>query len=292
MASEQFKILDDGTNLTTLASATTQRVDSALTTAFPSAIHVLNDIYVAGKSDSFLRDLRAALETRGLLTAIVCRPLTFEQIQLSNPGASPTAVQICYDSLMADRARRHKMAAAQLPRLLLGLTLSESKAVNDLAQADDAPALYEFIHDLVDLTQGKAQDRVQAKYAEVHVTSSDSYTAVAKAIEMKWYLFSLNNLFSKETEAGVRVGIRHVNKMLVKGPLTASANASLGLTQVDHMQLPPGGGDQWAADLAANYFRYAEDFDQSSLHGANMGMSGYGGGGNNGFGGNNGGTPR
>ena len=263
MATEQFKILDDGMNQLTLASAPTRRVETALATPFPLPINVLNDIYVAGKSDNFLRDMRAALETRDLLQAVVCRPPDFEQLQRANPRASAAAVQTVLDTLLADRSRKHKAAAAQLPRLVTNLTLSEQKAVNSMAAADDAPGLFEFIHDLVDLTQGKAQDRVQVKYAEVTVSPTDSYVTVAKSIELKWHLFTLNNLFNKETDAGIRVGMRAVHAMLVKGPPTAASAAAIGLTQVDHSPLPPGGGDQWAADLAANYHRYSKEFDQT-----------------------------
>ena len=52
------------------------------------------------------------------------------------------------------------------------------------------------------------------KYSEAAVSPSDSYVAVAKAIELKWHLFTLNNLFTKETDAGIRVGMRAVQAML------------------------------------------------------------------------------
>ena len=52
------------------------------------------------------------------------------------------------------------------------------------------------------------------KYSEAAISPSDSYVAVAKAIELKWHLFTLNNLFTKETDAGIRVGMRAVQAML------------------------------------------------------------------------------
>ena len=74
--------------------------------------------------DSFVRELDAALSTRGLITAIQCRAPTFDTVANANGGAQVDEIQQLLDKLLSDRQTKLQAAAANLPNLVKVSALS------------------------------------------------------------------------------------------------------------------------------------------------------------------------
>ena len=141
-----------------VAGPSPARNDSTLTAEWPKTFDTRNDIFVPGKVDTFIRELRAALQTRGLLDSIEQRAPTLQEIASFNPNATGDQVSDMYDIVMATRHKAHVAAAAKLPSVIKldSLTHLEMKEINELANSDDAPGLY---------TSVKLEDRVVVGHA-------------------------------------------------------------------------------------------------------------------------------
>ena len=111
------------------------RNDSTLVVPFPKPFDIKDDILKPGVADNFVRELNAALDTRGLFEHIVCSEPTLHEIHVQNPMASAEEVQVAFDTILADRATVHRQAASILPTVLKhsSLTLSEMEEINALA---------------------------------------------------------------------------------------------------------------------------------------------------------------
>ena len=68
------------TNMAALVGQSSARNDSTLTTEWPKAFDIKNDIFTPGLVDRFKREMRAALSTRGLLEHVLNRPVTMIEI--------------------------------------------------------------------------------------------------------------------------------------------------------------------------------------------------------------------
>jgi hypothetical protein len=203
-------------------------------------------------------------------------PLTKELLEIQNPLATQDQI---IDTLAATQQARHDkliLAAANLPSLIKMDTLNqmEQDEINLLAADNDAVRLYELIQDYLDLRGGRAQDRVQKRFAEMAVKSTDSAAALCKAIDLKWYLFKHHALYSHETQA--REGMRMIMRMLLSAPERVAQRAALEITMVDSMALPTGGADAWVGSLLASLERYGDIFvsGQSNNNGGLYTMNG------------------
>ena len=237
------------------------RIESTTVTPWPKAFDTKNDIFEIGKVATFKRELNAALSTRGMLRYIQEMPLTKELLEIQNPHATQDQI---LDTLAATQQARHDkllLAAANLPSLIKLDTLNqmEQDEINLLAADNDAVRLYELIQDYLDLRGGRAQDRVQRRFAELAVKPNDSAAALCKAIDLKWYLFKHHALYSHETQA--REGMRMIMRMLLSAPERVAQRAALEITMVDSMALPAGGADAWVGSLLASLERGEQGAD-------------------------------
>ena len=62
------------------------KINSALTSAFPKAIDIDSDITKQGLVDTYLRELKSALRTRGLMDIIEQREPILEEVISANRG--------------------------------------------------------------------------------------------------------------------------------------------------------------------------------------------------------------
>jgi hypothetical protein len=134
----------------------------------------------------------------------------------------------------------------------------EQQEINALAAENDAVRLYEFIMDYLDLRGGRAQYRVQKRFADMTVKSSDSAATIGKQIDLKWYLFKHHALYDATTQQ--REGMRMIIRMLLSAPERIAQRAALEITVVDTMALPEGGADAWVAAQLATLERYGDVF--------------------------------
>ena len=238
------------------------RNDSTIVTAWPPAFDTENDIYVNGKADTFKRQLNSALQTRQILTALIERPLSMADLIDAYPDASMEEITSTLDIHATNRQLLLNQAAAHLPNCIKmqSLTISEQKEINDLAIANDGMAIYEIIMRLTDLTVGRAQDRIRAKFNSIVVKPTDSIESVIQMVDTLWYLFENNTLYDHSNEASQREGIRLVLAKLVSGPDKISTEASMTITTVDTLTLPPKGAREWISQRLEVYKRYGKNF--------------------------------
>ena len=246
-------------------------------TEWPKPFDIKNDIFMPNKATTFRRQLRAALETRGLLAALEELPATLFDVQAANPNASSQEVIAAVDKATNIRQRQLTTAAQHLPNMLLGtsLTLIEEQNVARWAELDDAAALYRFIMEHTDIdSPGKVQDRLQAKYTTISVKETDDITVVSKQLDLKWWLFKHHRLYDSSTWAGQRQGLRDVLEMLTKGPPMVQYEATTQLVNLEAMLQPPGGGDAWIAARLQMYDRYSKQLSSNGGHLGYMGGQG------------------
>ena len=122
----------------TIASNT--RLSSALVTDWPKPFDIKNDIFMPNKATTFRRQLRAALETRNLLTPLEELAPTLFDVQTANPLASTQEVVAAVDRANDIRQKQLTLAAQHLPNVLNGssLTLIEEQNVARWAELADA----------------------------------------------------------------------------------------------------------------------------------------------------------
>ena len=243
------------------------RNDSTLVTKYPDPFHVINDVSIPGKSDKFVRDLRAALDTRGLLRYILEREVSIVELADANAGATAQQIATTYDNYTSSRQSAMRSAAAVLPSLLAGLTQAEMRDLDRMVAENDACGLFESVMNYVDTSEGRAQDIIRAKYAAIAISPSDSIAKVVQSIDLKWYLFQKHTLFDNGTDAGQREGVRQLMQMLSSGPHLVATSASLSLTQIDTMVFPTDGADGYVRNLIQTYTRYQANFAGSSSGG-------------------------
>ena len=83
----------------------TNKINSALTSPFPKAIDIESDITKQGCVDTFLRELKSALRTRGLMDIIEQREPSLDEVVEANMGIPRDDAQQILDKLMATRQR-------------------------------------------------------------------------------------------------------------------------------------------------------------------------------------------
>ena len=222
------------------------KLSSVLVTEWPKPFDIKHDIFIPNKATTFRRQLRAALETRGLLAALEEQPLTMLDVQGANPHASTAEIMAAVDKASDNRQKQLVTISQHLPNMILGssLTLIEENNVADYAASNDAHELYKFIMTATDIdSPGKVQDRLQAKYTTIKVTETNTIQEVAKQMDLKWWLFKHHLLYDSRTWAGQRQGLRDVLEMLTKGPPMVQYEATAQLVNVESMLPPDGGGD-------------------------------------------------
>jgi hypothetical protein len=107
---------------------------------------------------------------------------------IQNPMASQDQLDDTFQSIQQLRHDKLYLAAQNLPSLVKQDTLSqlEQGEFARLASELDAVGLYELINDYLDLRGGRAQDKVQQRFAAMTVKSTDSAAVVRKQIDLKW----------------------------------------------------------------------------------------------------------
>ena len=66
--------------------------------------------------------------------------------------------------------------------------------------------MYELIRAYTDLESGKAQDRIREKYTQLLIKPTDSMATIVKQVDLKYYLWSKNQLFTHDSERGQKAG--------------------------------------------------------------------------------------
>jgi hypothetical protein len=202
-------------------------------TSWPNAFDTKNDIFEIGKMATFKRELNAALSTRGMLRYIQEQPLTKQP--LTNPIATQDQIDDTFATAQQARHDKLTLAAANLPSLIKLDTLNqmEQQEINALAAENDAVRLYELIMVYLDLRGGRAQDRVQKRFGDMTVKSSDSAATIGKQIDLKWYLFKNHALYEATTQQregmrGLQVNIAPEVPMpvMAEGQLIEELNAT------------------------------------------------------------------
>jgi len=135
----------------------------------------------------------------------------------------------------------------------------QSNDLMALVARGDGVAVYAFILCVIDLRFGAVQDKLQLKYNNMKVSSTDSIAAVSKQIDLKWFLHKNHVLFNVLVESGRREGIRNILKMLLDGPGNVGTEAILSLSQVDLMDFAsPDSAENWVKVRLENYQRYGD----------------------------------
>ena len=100
-----------------------QRNDSTLVSPYPTAFDKNQDITTPGKSDKYIRELRAALNTRGLLQHVLERAPTMQDIANANPQLGGTDIDIIHRQLLEQRQIAMRAASAAMAPTISGLSL-------------------------------------------------------------------------------------------------------------------------------------------------------------------------
>ena len=248
---------------------TSNKLYSVLVTDWPKPFDIKIDIFMPNKATTFRRQLRSALETRGLLAPIEELAPTLQEVQAANPTAATADIIAAVDRASDNRQRQLRIAAQHLPNVLLGssLTLIDEQRIAGWVEQDNAQELYRFIMENTDIdTPGKVQDRLQAKYLTVAVKETDDITTVAKQIDLKWWLFKHHRLYDQSTWSGQRQGLRDVLQMLTTGPPLVQYEALTQLVNIEAMTQPEGGGDAWIQARLLMYDRYSKQLGQGGGH--------------------------
>lgn len=221
------------------------KINSALTSAFPKAIDIESDIIKQGLVDTYLRELKSALRTRGLMDIIEQREPSIDEVISANRGISTNDAQNILDNMLATRQRQTANLADILSQVLVWSSMrqSDKDEFNRLISDGNGIDVYARILAHTDLKTGKAQDKIRVAYTKVSVAAASSPTALITAIESKWWLHKMNTLYSLDTPDGVREGIRAVLTMLLEGPPTVAINAGQALTSIETTDF--GDGDQY-----------------------------------------------
>lgn len=209
-------------NVTTQMVAQRSKIDSALTTPYPAAFDVKNDVFVPGRADKFRQQLKTALDTRNLLSDILEVEPTLLDIVAANPNASSQECADAFDAVLARRAFNHKAAAGAMSSVVKSLTFSEQGRFDALAANHQAVEMYEYIMSVSDLRSPKVQDRLRAKYAAIAITPSATMQQVIDMVELKYYLFKQHGLYDTTRPKDNKEGITEM------GPVRLGA-ARVGL---------------------------------------------------------------
>ena len=217
------------------------KINSALTSPFPKAIDMESDITKQGIVDTFLRELKSALRTRGLMDIIEQREPTIDEAMAANKGIPDDDALNILDTLLATRQRKAANLADVLSQVIVWSSMlqSDKDELNALISDGNGIDVYARILTHTDISSGKAQDKIRVAYTKVSVTAVSSPTALITAIESKWWLHKMNTLYSLSTPDGVREGIRAVLTMLLEGPPTVAMTAGQALTTLETTDHPP-----------------------------------------------------
>ena len=97
------------------------KLSSVLVTEWPKPFDIKHDIFIPNKATTFRRQLRAALETRGLLAALEEQPLTMLDVQGANPHASTAEIMAAVDKASDNRQKQLVTISQHLAQYDLGL---------------------------------------------------------------------------------------------------------------------------------------------------------------------------
>ena len=131
----------------------TKGLAATLVSQWPQAFDIENDIFIPGKADIFRMELASALMTRGLYTYLASRPVTKADLQLANPHAADEQIEEALQLQVLERQRQMAMVAANLPRTVKGLSLSEQRDVASWVSKGDGLSLYVWIMSVTDVSR-------------------------------------------------------------------------------------------------------------------------------------------
>ena len=245
---------------------------SALVADLPKDFDLEHDILVPGKATNFQRQVKSGLRSRDLLSAIVERQPTLQQVADANPDLSGAEVSAALDNILMLRHKRLGQVADLMPSTirLSSLQLMEQEQFNKLVASGDGAGVYLFLMVRTDVSRGKPQDLLRTKYAAVKVKVSDSADSIIKAVELKWWLFKHNTLFTTDTLEGTREGVRAVLMMLLSGPERIAAEAAQSLILLE--SLTELDGDSFITDRVEVYKRYGDALVNTNTGGTLMAM--------------------
>ena len=221
----------------TNGSGTVQTTTTSSTVAakWPEAIDVNVGILKPEVAASFKRQVISALRSRGLYEVLQYEVPSVADLVAANPGMDVSRVTAKQQELETALKRHHALVADNLPPLIKGESLNnaEQSKLNAFVTDGDGPGLFAWMMELIDLSKGRAQDKVRKAYTQVKVTPSDGGLALSTAIETKWWLYKQNTLYSTGTQSGIREGIRDIITMLLDGPPRVSARPTPLFTDND-----------------------------------------------------------
>jgi hypothetical protein len=97
------------------------KINSALTSPFPKAIDMENDITKQGCVDTYLRELKSALRTRGLMDVIEQREPTIDEVMSANKSIPRDDAHMILDKLLTTRQRQAANLADVLSQVVVCL---------------------------------------------------------------------------------------------------------------------------------------------------------------------------
>ena len=116
-----------------LVDAEPARLDPAKLLSFPTAIDIDNDIFIPQKTDKFMAELDAALDSRYLLQAVTERePTMADWHEWFGGTLDPAELIEAHEHDKAKRQEKKKLAAAQLINLVKPQSLTQSEAMQML----------------------------------------------------------------------------------------------------------------------------------------------------------------
>ena len=172
--------------------STPNKINSALTSAFPKAIDIESDITKQGLVDTYLRELKSALRTRGLMDIIEQREPSLEEVISANKGISTNDAQDILDKMLATRQKQTANLADVLLQVVVWSSMlqSDKDEFNRLISDGNGIDVYARILAHTDLASGKAQDKIRVAYTKVSVSAVSSPTALRPVAMLIAYVLS------------------------------------------------------------------------------------------------------
>ena len=212
-----------------------RKVNSALVTAWPEPFDIEHDILKEDKATRFQTTLKSALRTRKLYDALQQRPPTMHAVMSANPGIGINDAQEHFDNLL----RQDKADMGTICDMLYALVKWDSLLHEDRnlitawVNEGDARAFYAWLIAATSILEGKAQDKLRVAYAKVTINATDSPQALIRAMQTKWFLFKNNTMYARETQDGLKEGLRDLYTMMLNGPERVASHFATKLSEIE-----------------------------------------------------------
>ena len=227
------------------------KVNSSTVSPWPQGFDIDKDVVKQGEADNFKSKLTSALRTRGLHSVLLFAPPTLRQVLEANPELSNDEAVEYLDNFLATRNKDLAMVADLLPQTInmKALLLFERKEINKYINDGSGEKVYAWIVNAVDITKGRAQDRIRIAYCDVTVKNVKSADQIIAAVELKWWLYTAIMPRKPDYE-----GVREILVMLLGGPMAIRTNAANGLTTIE--QDITIDGENWVRGYATMLRRF------------------------------------